>query len=93
MGGYTSRVTRNPYFGAVVGRVANRIANGKFTLDGKEYTLAHTCVRPGGRVDPADEAVPVRPHIPGQVPPAGHLAQESSPPHCLRNIAGQEPPG
>ena len=40
MAGYTSRVTRNPYFGAVVGRVANRIANGKFTLDGKEYTLA-----------------------------------------------------
>ena len=40
MSGYTSRVTRNPYFGAVVGRVANRIANGKFTLDGKEYTLA-----------------------------------------------------
>ncbi len=40
MAGYTSRVTRNPYFGAVVGRVANRIANGKFSLDGKEYSLA-----------------------------------------------------
>ena len=40
MDGYTSKQTKNPYFGAVVGRVANRIANGKFNLDGKEYTLA-----------------------------------------------------
>jgi aldose 1-epimerase len=30
----------HPYFGALVGRVANRIAGGKFTLGGKEYTLA-----------------------------------------------------
>ena len=30
----------HPYFGATVGRVANRIAKGKFRLDGKEYTLA-----------------------------------------------------
>jgi aldose 1-epimerase len=30
----------HPYFGATVGRVANRIAKGKFTLDDKEYKLA-----------------------------------------------------
>jgi aldose 1-epimerase len=36
--GYQS--DRNQYFGCTVGRVANRIARGKFTLDGKEYKLA-----------------------------------------------------
>lgn len=32
-------VKGSPYFGATVGRVANRIRNSKFKLDGKEYTL------------------------------------------------------
>jgi aldose 1-epimerase len=32
-------VGKHPWFGATVGRVANRIAKGKFTLDGKEYSL------------------------------------------------------
>ncbi|XP_053056985.1 galactose mutarotase isoform X4 [Acinonyx jubatus] len=36
----TGYLQKQPYFGAVVGRVANRIAKGTFMVDGKEYKLA-----------------------------------------------------
>ncbi|WP_196260398.1 aldose epimerase family protein [Pelagibacterium limicola] len=49
----------SPHFGALVGRVANRIADAKFTLDGKTYSLpaneGPNCLHGGpgglGRVD------------------------------------------
>jgi aldose 1-epimerase len=40
-------LTNSSFFGASVGRFGNRIAAGKFTLDGKEYTLALND-KPGG---------------------------------------------
>lgn len=40
-------VARSPFFGCLVGRVGNRIAGGKFSLDGQTYSLA-TNNTPGG---------------------------------------------
>jgi aldose 1-epimerase len=37
---FDGMIKGDPYFGSVVGRYANRIAKGKFSLDGTEYSLA-----------------------------------------------------
>ena len=36
---FTDYLTNKDYLGCSVGRVAGRITNGKFTLNGKEYSL------------------------------------------------------
>lgn len=37
---FPSYLGEHPYFGAIIGRYANRIAEGKYWLNGKEYKLA-----------------------------------------------------
>ena len=60
---------RSPYFGCVAGRVANRIAKGKFTLDGTTYSLAtnngpSAAAKLNPHPDPLSTSTrPPRPHI------------------------------
>lgn len=48
-------LSNTSYFGATVGRFGNRIANGKFSLDGGEYSLATNN-------DPGDPPIPCHLH-------------------------------
>ncbi|MCP5527238.1 MAG: galactose mutarotase [Verrucomicrobiales bacterium] len=79
-----SYVAGHPHFGCITGRVANRIAGGRFTLDGREYQLAcnngpnHLHGGPGGFYQQLWKAVPLE--------IAGEVAVRLT----YRSVAGEE---
>ena len=46
-----SYLGQHPYFQALVGRYANHITKGRFTLEGKEYARAKQRLMPARRVE------------------------------------------
>lgn len=85
-------LTDRGYMGAVVGRFAGRIAAGRFTLDGREYTLAanngpnHLH---GGKVGYSPSVPPRWPSLPLQASPWSRRPPSPASSSTLSRLSGQ----